>query len=131
MVLLFVIPAPGGLPAEANRPHATGFKFGVFHLLGGLLTKTIESHQPIVVTLTGVALVLLSLAKGATPDSGGQKCPHSHVRLKPMLVLLQCPNNLILSILLLLSNNINIIYINILILLLLIYCYIIIIILLL
>ena len=91
-----MIPELGGLSAKANGLHLPGFKFGVFHLLGRLSAETIESHQPIVVTLTGVTLGLLALAKGAIPDSGGRKLPHSRDRLNPVLVLSHCPLLLLL-----------------------------------
>ena len=36
VTLLFVIAALGGLVAKAKGHHQSRFKFGVFHLLGGL-----------------------------------------------------------------------------------------------
>ena len=36
VILLFVIAALGGLAAKAKGHHQSRFKFGVFHLLGGL-----------------------------------------------------------------------------------------------
>ena len=51
----------------------------------------------VLVTQSRVAVGLLALAKGATPDSGGRERPISRSRLKRELVLPPCPLLLLLS----------------------------------
>ena len=75
------------MSTKTNELYLPGFDIRVFPLLAGLPTKVNRSHLPNVVSLTGVTLGLLALAKGDTPDSGERERPHSRGRLKPMLVL--------------------------------------------